>query len=52
MKSGNLNFLEPSGPLQAWNVIALLSYLGKSVSVYMYVSQHEDRYVVITHSKT
>jgi len=25
MKSGNLNFLEPSGPLQAWNVTALPS---------------------------
>jgi len=23
MKSGNLNFLEPSGPLQAYNVTAL-----------------------------
>jgi len=23
MKSGNLNFLQPSGPLQAWNGIAL-----------------------------
>jgi len=27
MKSGNLKFLEPSGPLQAWNGTALLSYL-------------------------
>ena len=27
MKSGNLNFLEPSGPLQACNGTALLLYL-------------------------
>ena len=30
MKSGNLNFLEPSGPLQAWNGTALHFFTTKS----------------------
>ena len=36
MKSGNLNFLEPSGPLQACNGIALpLPYYRKCTQVFM-----------------
>jgi hypothetical protein len=33
MKSGNLNFLEPSGPLQACNENALTQVLGNVVRV-------------------
>ena len=31
MKSGNLNFLEPSGPLQAYNGTALLYFVRRRV---------------------
>ena len=34
-KSGNLNFLEPSGPLQACNGTAL-SFIGGKTEVYEY----------------
>jgi hypothetical protein len=38
MKSGNLNFLEPSGPLQACNGTALPFYVkGGSISMYCIV---------------
>jgi hypothetical protein len=36
-KSGNLNFLEPSGPLRACNGTALPFYIHPCVRVYMYV---------------
>ena len=34
MKSGNLNFLEPSGPIQAYNGTYLLYGLGKRYFVF------------------
>jgi len=34
MKSGNLNFLEPSGPLQACNGTALLLLLHTATDIY------------------
>jgi len=47
MKSGNLNFLEPSGPLQGCNGIALpLPYRNQSVEVslpsYLVVTQNQS----------
>jgi hypothetical protein len=46
MKSGNLNFLEPSGPLQACNGTALPLYIFKRIS-----GLAKNRYVTFSTSK-
>jgi len=38
MKSGNLNFLETSGPLQACNGTALPLYIYIYICIYIYIS--------------
>jgi hypothetical protein len=42
MKSGNLNFLEPSGPLQAWNGTALPLPLPLPLPYLKYIIFHID----------
>ena len=46
MKSGNLNFLEPSGPLRACNGTALPSY----IFTFMIISRNKQpEYVMLSH---
>jgi hypothetical protein len=48
MKSGNLNFLEPSGPLEACNGIALL-YLYTPATLEVMKIKDYNRNIVIMH---
>ena len=43
MKSGNLNFLEPSGPLEACNKTALFTLLKSMTPTFAVVSLEEVR---------
>ena len=39
LKSGSLKLLEPSGPVQACNGIAFLSYTGSKILLYTFLSK-------------
>jgi len=44
-KSGNLNFLEPSGPLQACNGTAFYIYMHVHAYVYIYVCMYVSKHI-------
>jgi len=48
MKSGNLNFLEPSGPLQACNRLLYLYMIkDEKDAAYFYVGEKKDAFMIL-----
>jgi len=52
VKSGNLNFLETSGPLQACNGTALPLYIYIYISLYIYITNHRPSDIPLHPTKT